>query len=80
MQSLGISKAAAQTVLDKTNAARNGKGTFMPQGDLKQLLTEKPSLPVQLVKQNHRFPLMQDKPAVSGQGSQHVLGVAGCSE
>lgn len=67
MQSLGISKTAAQKVLDRNAAARGGKASFMPQGDLKQMLAEKASLPVQFPKLIHRFPLMQNTPAVSVQ-------------
>eukprot|EP00882_Tetradesmus_deserticola_P019848 GHRQ01021390.1.p1 GENE.GHRQ01021390.1~~GHRQ01021390.1.p1 ORF type:complete len:219 (+),score=88.60 GHRQ01021390.1:284-940(+) len=57
LQALGIGTAAAQRILD-SNAG--GKPSFLPQGNLRQMLAQAPSLPVQFPKLIHRYPLMQN--------------------
>jgi hypothetical protein len=69
LQSLGISTAAAQRILD-SNAA--GKPTFIPQGSLRQHLAQAPSLPVQFPKLIHRYPLLQNTHEVSKWG-HHII-------
>jgi hypothetical protein len=69
LQALGISTAAAQRILD-SNAG--GKPTFIPQGNLGQMLNQAPSLPVQFPKLIHRYPLLQNTHEVSKWG-HHML-------
>jgi hypothetical protein len=72
LQSLGISTAAAQRILD-SNAA--GKPTFIPQGSLRQMLAQAPSLPVQFLKLIHRYPLLQNTHEVSKWGHHIIIFV-----
>lgn len=62
VQALGISTATAQRILDG-NAG--GKPSFIPQGSLRQMLAQAPSLPVQFPKLIHRYPLLQNTHEVS---------------
>jgi hypothetical protein len=63
MQALGISSAAAQRILDST---AGGRPSFIPQGNLGQMMRQDPSLPVQFPKLIHRYPLLQNTHEVSG--------------
>ncbi|KAF6259616.1 RmlC-like cupin [Scenedesmus sp. NREL 46B-D3] len=56
-QALGINKGAAQRILD-SNAG--GKPSFLPQGNLRQMLAQAAALPTQFPKLIHRYPLMQN--------------------
>jgi hypothetical protein len=62
VQALGISTAAAQRILD---ANAGGRPSFMPHGNLRQMLAQAPSLPVQFPKLIHRYPLLQNTHEVS---------------
>lgn len=70
MQALGVTVEAAQHILHQAKA--HGP-TFIAQGSVKQLVAERPSLPVQWPKLIHRFPLLQNTYAVS------TAGAANCS-
>ena len=62
LQAMGLSAKAAQALSDRAKAKAP---TFLPKGSAKQLVSDKPSLPVQWPTQIHRFPLMQNTYAVS---------------
>uniref|UniRef100_A0A383W9E2 Cupin type-1 domain-containing protein n=1 Tax=Tetradesmus obliquus TaxID=3088 RepID=A0A383W9E2_TETOB len=68
-QALGISTAAAQRILDG-NAG--GKPSFIPQGSLRQMLAQAPSLPVQFPKLIHRYPLLQNTHEVVNADGSYV--------
>jgi hypothetical protein len=75
LQALGISTAAAQRILD-SNAG--GTPSFIPQGNLRQMLAQSPSLPVQFPKFIHRYPLLQNTHEVSScwrYNSRFCLGI-----
>jgi hypothetical protein len=62
LQALGIPVSKAQKILDRSKQAKGP--TFIPKGSLKELLADKPSLPVQWPNLIHRFPLLQNTFAV----------------
>lgn len=54
LQGLGVSANTAQRILDKSKAK---SPTFIAQGPVQQLESERPSLPVERTKLTHRFAL-----------------------
>lgn len=62
LQALGIPANKAQKILDRSKKAKGP--TFIPKGSVKQLVADRPSLPVQWPNMIHRFPLLQNTFAV----------------
>lgn len=62
LQALGIPASKAQKILDRSKQAKGP--TFMPRGSVKELVADRPSLPVQWPNMIHRFPLLQNTFAV----------------